>query len=87
MFFSLVHSTPERAVKSQDEGDYTNIGVRAGGGGLGGLQPPSPILDDSDFLGSKRNIWAKPIFKEVSMFFLFSIEEMNIFYFNVKSVW
>ena len=41
-----------------------NIGVRAGG--LGGLQPPQ-ILGNSDFWAAKE-ILAKPLLKEVSMF-------------------
>ena len=44
-----------------------NIGVRTGeGGGKGGLQ----IWGNSVFWAA-REIWAKPFFKDVSMFFFF----------------
>ena len=36
------------------------IGVRAGGGGRGGLQPPQ-CLGNSDFFGQREKIWAKPV--------------------------
>ena len=57
------------------------IGVRAEG--AGGLQPPQ-ILGNSVFWAAKE-IWAKPVLKEVSMFLVF--EEIDIFYFNLKSAW
>ena len=38
------------------------------GGGRGGLQPPQS-LGNSDFFGQQEKIWAKPGFKDVSMFF------------------
>ena len=41
------------------------IGVRAGGGGRGGLQQ---ILGNSVLGGQQEKIWAKPAFKDVSMF-------------------
>lgn len=34
-----------------------------------------------------REIWAKPIFKEVSMFFYYYFGEIYIFYFILKSAW
>ena len=45
------------------------IGVRAGGGGAGGLQPPPPKVWATQFFWAAREIWAKPVFKEVSMLF------------------
>ena len=42
-----------------------------------------PLLGNPDFLGT-REIWAKPVFKKVSIFFYF-FEEIDIFYFNLKS--
>ena len=41
------------------------IGVRAGG--RGGLQPP-PNFGQLSFFGQQEKIWAKPDFKDVSMF-------------------
>ena len=38
------------------------------------------------FLGAAREIWAKSVFKEVSKLFYY-FEEMDIFYFNLKSAW
>ena len=32
-----------------------------------------------------KEIWAKPVLKEVSVFLFF--EEIDIFYFNLKSAW
>ena len=39
------------------------------------------------FFGQQEKIWAKPIFKDVSMFFYYYyyFEEINISYFNQKS--
>jgi len=45
---------------------FFSIGVRAGG--PGGLQPP-PEFGQLRFFGQQEKIWAKPVFKEVSMFF------------------
>ena len=42
------------------------IGVRAGGGGEGGCSPPD--FGQLRFLGQQEKIWAKPVFKDVSMF-------------------
>ena len=42
-----------------------NIGVRAGG--ARGLQPPKVWA--TKIFWAAREIWAKPVFKEVSMFF------------------
>ena len=38
------------------------------------------ILGNSEF-------WAKPVFKDVSMFLFYSFEKIDIFYFNLKSAW
>ena len=53
-----------------------SIGVRAeGGGGVGvggrarGAAAPPQILGNSDFFGQQEKVWAKPAFKDVSMFF------------------
>ena len=35
------------------------------------------------FFGQKEKIWAKPGFKDVSMFFYYYFEEINILYFNL----
>ena len=35
------------------------------------------------FFGQQEKIWAKPVFKDVSMFFYYS-KETNIFYFKLK---
>ena len=46
-----------------------NAHRRTGRGGRGGLRPPQ-ILGNSDFFGQQEKIWAKPFFKDVSVFFL-----------------
>ena len=38
----------------------------------------------TQFFWAAREIWAKPVFKEVSVLFF---EEIDIFYFNPKSAW
>ena len=50
--------------------------------------PPPPILGDSDFLGSKREFGQSQLLKTFrSMFFFYYyFEEINIFFFNLKSV-
>ena len=55
----------------------SNIGVRVGGGGGGckGAAAPRPqILANSDFLEQREKIWAKPVFKDVSMFFFITLK-------------
>ena len=47
------------------------MGVRAGGG-RGGLQPP-PKFGQLTFFGQQEKIWAKPVFKDVSMFVIIII--------------
>ena len=53
-------------------------------GGQGGLQPPQ-ILGNSDFLGSTRK-FGQSQFLKTSACFYYYFEEINIFYFNLKSV-
>jgi len=57
------------------------IGVRTGGAG-GGCSPPK--FWATRVFWAAREIWTKPVFKEVSMLFF---EEIDIFYFNLKSEW
>ena len=59
------------------------IGVRAGGA-TGGCSPPK--FWTTQIFGQQEKIWAKPVFKDVSMFFYYS-KETNIFYFNLKKSW
>ena len=47
----------------------TIIGVRAGGGGARGASAP-PNFGQLRFFGQLEKIWAKPVFKDVSMFFI-----------------
>ena len=63
-------------------GPCITIGVRAwgGGGGRGGCK-----VWATQIFWAEREIWAKPVFKEVSMLFFF--EEIDIFYFNLESAW
>ena len=42
------------------------IGVRAGGGARGAAAPPN--FGQLRFFGQQGKIWAKPVFKDVSMF-------------------
>ena len=51
--------------------------------GRGGCSPPK--FWASQLFWAAKEIWAKPVFKEVSMFLFF--EEIDIFYFNLKSAW
>ena len=56
-----------------------------GGGKRGGWSPP-PKFGQLRFFGQQEKIWAKPVFKDVSMFFFnYYFEEINIFFFNLKS--
>ena len=51
------------------------------GGGEGGRN-----FGQLTFFGQQDKIWAKPVFKDVSMFFFnYYFEEKNIFFFNLKS--
>ena len=59
-----------------------NIGVRAGGA-RGAAAPPN--FRQLRFFGQQEKIWAKPVFKDVSMLLYYYFEEINIFYFNLKS--
>ena len=59
---------------------YVCIGVRAGGA-RGAAAPPN--FGQLRFFGQQEKIWAKPGFKDVSMFFYY-FEEINNFYFNLK---
>ena len=56
---------------------------RTGWGGQGRLQSPQ-ILGNSDFLGSTRKFEQSQYFK-TSACFCYYFEEINIFYFNLKS--
>ena len=58
------------------------IGVRAGGA-RGAAAPPD--FGQLRFFGQQEKIWAKPAFKDVSMFFYKCFEEINIFHFNLRS--
>ena len=60
------------------------IGVWAGGGGARGAAAP-PKFGQLIFCGQQEKIWAEPVFKDVSMFLYYYFEEINIFYFNLKS--
>ena len=44
------------------------IGVRAGGGGGAGGGAAPPKFGQLRFFGQHEKIWAKPVFKDVSMF-------------------
>ena len=52
----------------------TRIGVQAGG--TRGLQSP-PNFGLNRFFGQQEKIWAKPVFKDISMLF-YHFEEINI---------
>ena len=63
--------------------NYTSsIGVRVGGA-RGAAAPPK--FGQLRFFGQQEKTWAKPVFKDVSMFFIIIyFEDTNIFYFNQK---
>ena len=56
-----------------------------GGGGGGGGGAAHPKFRATQTFWAAKGIWAKPALKEVSMFLFF--EEIDIFYFNLKSAW
>ena len=58
---------------------HMNIGVRAGGAAA------PPKFWATQIFWAAKEIWAKPVLKEVSVFLFF--EEIDIFYFNLKSAW
>ena len=65
----------------------TVIGVRAGGGGggRGGAAAP-PNFGQLRSFGQQEKIWAKTAFNwTFSCFFYEYFEEINIFYFNLRS--
>ena len=51
-------------------------------GGEGGGSPPE-IFGQLRFFGQQEEIWARPVFKDVSFFYYYYFEEINIFYFNL----
>ena len=57
---------------------------RTGRGGRGGLQSPQ-TLGNSDFLGSKRTFGQSQFLKTFPRLLYYYFEEINIFYFNLKS--
>ena len=57
-------------------------GVRAGG--ARGVAAP-PNFGQLRFFGQQEKIGAKPAFKDVFMFYYWYFEEINVFYFNLKS--
>ena len=57
---------------------------RTGQGGRGGLQPPQ-VLGNSDFLGSTRKFGQSQFLKTSACFYYYYLQEINIFYFNLKS--
>ena len=60
------------------------IGVRAGR--VRGAAAP-PNFGQLRFFGQQEKIWAKPGFKDVSMFFYYYyFEEINILYFNLTKI-
>ena len=67
-------------LSATDLGALTIIGVRAGGA-RGAAAPPN--FGQHRFFGQLEKIWAKPFFKDVSVFFYY-FKETNIFYFNLE---
>ena len=67
--------------------DSSSTHRRTGRGGEGGCSlppPPKKNWGNSDFLGQREKIWAKPVFKDVPVVFKSLNEEIKIFYFNLK---
>ena len=60
---------------------FSRLHRRTGRGDEGGCSPPN--FGQLGFFGQQEKIWAKPGFKDVSMFFYY-FEEINNFYFNLK---
>ena len=59
----------------------TFIGVR--GGTRGAAAPPK--FEQLRFFGQQEKIWAKPGFKDVSLFFYCYFEEINILFYSHKN--
>ena len=55
---------------------------RTGRGGWAGCSPPK--FWATQIFWAAREIWARPVFQEVSMFFS---EGIDMFYFNLKLAW
>ena len=55
----------------KNQSSVTFVGVRAGGGGGGARGAAAlPNFGQLRFFGQQGKIWAKPVFKDVSMFIL-----------------
>ena len=61
------------------------IGVQAGGEGGGGLQHPLQILSKLRFFGQQEKLGQSQFLRSFHVFLCF--EEIDIFYFNLKSAW
>ena len=76
IFFSdeIRAKMPQKLAKQNHTYTYmlliTHIGVRAGGA-RGAAAPPK--FGQLRFFGQQEKIWAKPVFKDVSMFFIIII--------------
>ena len=55
-----------------------------GGGARGAAAPPS--FGQLRFFGQQEKVWAKPGFKDVSMFFYCYFEEINSLYFILTKI-
>ena len=84
VIFLLTHLfAPSPQCKRQEQACFRDHDPhrRTGRGGRGGLQSPRPqILGSSDFLGSNRNLGEASFQRSLHV-------SLDIFYFNLKSVW
>ena len=55
------------------------------GGEGAGWSPPPQISGDSDFLGNNIKFGRSQFLKTFPCFYYYYFEEINIFYFNLKS--
>ena len=63
---------------------FIDSGAYGTGGARAAAAPPPQILGNSDFLGSTRK-FGQSQFLKTSACFYYYFEEINIFYFNLKS--
>ena len=86
-FFSHTHSSLHSSILEKNTDVHqqiqTFIGVRAEAA-TGAAAPPN--FGQLRFFGQQEKIWAKPGFKDVSLFFYCYFEEINILYFILTKI-
>ena len=68
-----------------DGNQQKHLHRRMGRGSEGGCSPPQ-VFGQLRFFGQQEKVWAKPGFKDVSMFFYCYFEEINSLYFILTKI-